>query len=319
MPKPEQVSAATPITESDVRAAIEAAGYPLEVKLFHEFAVNEMDPVLGHRMRVRDDTGSGDPTSREIDLLASVRTSIVGDGQVSAFNVTAVIDAKLLHEPARFVAVVGDQPSEHERRVARSYFFGRPSFRVLLQDEGSYSDCFIGEAGVADALDPLSAGTFCVHWAIVKREQKNQFEAWAKHDEGFQDAIKTVVEAAVWNERSFSQFSLGLGDNATPVPDLRIYCPTIIVGTPTLYMYDVKDGSISQTDWLMLRMNFDVGGHVVNRVVDIVATGGVPGMIARYKAAKELGKATLAQHGNSLRAVVWAQRRRERKSQRPEE
>jgi hypothetical protein len=73
-------------------------------------------------------------------------------------------------------------------------------------------------------------------------------------------------------------------------------------------MYDVKKRSLAPTDWLMLRMNFEVGGAIVNRIVDVVSEGGVAKMIARYNDARQLGVAALGRHGGVLHDIQTQRR-----------
>jgi hypothetical protein len=309
MGKKEAEERRKPISDTELTAALEASGFPLELKLFHQFAAAGMDPVLGHRLRVREPV-EGKPSSHEVDLMARVDASLPGIEYSPHAAAIALIDAKKLHDPARFVGIVGEAPTLIERRVMRSFFFGCPSFRVTTGRQEAYGHLFIGDGGFSESLDLLTGGPVCAHWTIVKREKDEdggypaRTNGDGKEQNRYYQAMHTLVSMAVWNERESSEHSAGLRPDTRPLPQIMVYCPTLIVDTPSLCMYDPKTGQLEQVDRLMIRMMYDVDNAVHSRIVDVVSTGGVAAMIERYKATGDLMRLGLARQGGALNAIA---------------
>jgi hypothetical protein len=290
---------------------IQASGYPLEMALYDQFEQAGMDPSLGLIMRLRDPGGDATST-HEIDLTARVGHNNTSGQFLAHAGATAWIDAKQLHEPARLVGILGVQPTQHERRANRSIYEGCPSFQVLDRQEPN-TTLFLGAGGFSEALDPLSDAPLCVHWGIAKPDANGQ--NWklggdggalppGVRDDRFYQSMSKLVAAVVWHERDTSEFfENGVDQNMSPMPSLAINCPTLIVDTPSLPLYEVKAQSIKHVDWFMLRWGAEINGKIHYRVIDIVTTAGVPAMIARYKKTAEALKEALTKHQHAFRAA----------------
>jgi hypothetical protein len=298
-----------PLTDVELIKVIQASGYPLEMALYDEFEQAGMDPALGLIMRTSAPNGTT-TTTHEIDLMARLGKPKILGKLIATASVTAWIDAKQLPMLAHFVGILGVQPNPHERRVNRSIYSGCPSFQVLEREEPN-TQLFIGPGGFSETLDPLSDNApLCVHWGIAKPDGSGQnwklsgdggaLPAGVKDDRFYQSMSK-LVAAVVWHERETSEyFENGVDVNMVPLPALFVLCPTLIVDTPTLPVYDAKTQTITHVDWFMLRWGAEINGKVHYRIIDIVTRAGVQGMIARYKKTEEALAAAIAKHGNAL-------------------
>jgi hypothetical protein len=304
-----------PLTHDEIKNALEKSGYPFELKLFDAFCKAGMTPALGARFHSRA-SKEDEASSHEIDIIARVDTHQVGFGQHSRASALALIDAKKLHEPSCLVGLLGVQPTQHERRVMRSFFYGCPSFRVMTGRQEDYGHLFIGQEGVSESLDPLSAGPLCAHWARVRREPNGNIKAGGDGPEqdGYWQTIRTLVEVALWNERQSSEHAHSLGVDVGPLPELNVYCPTLIVETPTLYLYQPLTGELTETNWFMLNVSLEVAGSIHNRVVDVVSASGVSEMIERYKETGIRFDAALSKHSAELRRIAIALREHEKEA-----
>lgn len=298
-----------PLTDAELIKIIQASGYPLEMALHDEFERAGMDPALGLIMRTSEPNGTTTST-HEIDLMARVgKPKILGE-VVATATVTAWIDAKQPPAPSHFVGILGVQPTQHERRVSRAVFEGCPSFQVLEREEPN-TQLFLGPGGLSEALDPLSDNApLCVHWGIAKPDAQGknwklsgdggQLPAGVKDDRFYQSMSK-LVAAVVWHERETSEFfENGVDVNMVPLPGLFVLCPTLIVDTPSLPVYDAKTQTVTHVDWFMLRWGAEINGKVHYRIIDIVTKAGVPDMIARYKKTEEALLAAITEQGRVL-------------------
>jgi len=318
------------ISDTELLEAIEASGYPLELSLYQEFQAAGMDPTLGARLRSR--SPGSEQSTHEIDLMVRVHHAEAHPegGYASSLLLTGLIDAKKLHAPARFIGLVGEQPTTHEFRVSRSYFSGCPSFRVLSDRAENYSDLFIGEGGLSRGFDPLNDGKFCVHWGIAKRDgngvatvrgdgSKESNTPSAFKEERYWQSMANLVACTVWHEREGSRFMESADLDAGPMPRIDLCFPTLIVDTPSLEIYDPSTKKLEHVDWFILRTSFEVEGEVHTRLIDIVTTAGVPAMVKRYKDAAALMLEAADRNGPALRGVGLAHRMRaaDARKQRP--
>jgi hypothetical protein len=297
-----------PLTDPELIKVIQASGYPLEMALYEQFDKAGMDPALGLIMRTSEPNGTTAST-HEIDLMARVGKPKILGQLIASATVTAWIDAKQPPAPSHFVGILGVQPNQHERRANRSIFEGCPSFQVLEREEPN-TQLFLGSGGLSEALDPLSDNApLCVHWGIAKPDGNGVWKLSGDggqlltgvKDDRFYQSMSKLVAAVVWHERETSEFfENGVDLNMAPLPGLFVLCPTLIVDTPSLPVYDAKTQAVTHVDWFMLRWGAEINGRVHYRIIDIVTTAGVPAMIARYKKTEEALMAAITKHGHAL-------------------
>jgi hypothetical protein len=129
------------------------------------------------------------------------------------------------------------------------------------------------------SLDALSEGLpVCHQWAVVHRKDGKP-EHKAEHLGDYWDDISNVVEAAEW---LLHEDSIG----CVPLIRMGLVLPTLIVGTPSLHLFDVNTQELRQTDQLILAGTFDLGGgRAETRLVDVVTANGLAAMISRYRKA----------------------------------
>lgn len=297
-----------PLSDTDLIQVIQGSGYPLEVSLYEQAEQAGMDPSIGLLMRLRDPEGEIAST-HEIDLMARVGFHETFGDMPAHAGVNAWIDAKQLHEPGRFIGILGVQPNQHERRVSRSFYTGCPSFRVLQRVEPNIG-LFLSDGGVSEALDALSTAPLCVHWGVAKPDGQGTWKLSGDggplppnvKDDRFYQSMSKLVAAVVWHERDASEFfENGTDVNLSPLPSLAVQCPTLIIETPSLPLYDAKAKSLTHVDWFMLRWGAEINGNIHCRIIDIVTVKGVPEMIARYKKTEQALREAFPKHARALR------------------
>lgn len=277
------------LTEEKIREAIRRSGYPLEIRLAKQFEDAKMEPILGWRV------GSPrTPNLRDMDLLVALNEpriyEVFEENQkvtgVLQMSMHAMIQVKGMPAGMAFVGFPWRQPTTHEARVMRSFTGGCPASRARSYDFGWNAISTGGDDSVIAALDPLNeSATVCHQWSVVHmpggRKAANSgipAEYRAEHLTDYADDISNVAEATEWLLR----------ERTTPSKDGQVsfIYPTLIVGTPSLYLFDVHSGTLRTTDWLIYEGTFDFGeGRAETRYVDVVTEAGVPKMIERHKRA----------------------------------
>jgi hypothetical protein len=276
-----------PLTEAEITGALQLSGYPLEIRLLQTFTDAGLDPSIGHRFIV-----GGHDQSCEVDVIVRARESL--EGHAGQVHLTALIEAKQLIERRVFVGFKWRQPSTHEMRVMRCRLSGRPTCRVVSQglpEDELVQMMLAGASPVGGAFDGMNEAPVCPQWAYVQDNKdtssKLQHKFVASQDKEHRKSFGRLVEATTWLEENSADF-LTRTPGKPPMLRVEIISPTIVFGTPSLYMYDPITRALEETDHLILQQMWDAGGQVHVRYVDVVTEGGVTNMITRYKAALAL-------------------------------
>jgi len=300
-----------PLTHQDIKYAINASGYPLEVELFHYLAKEGLDPILGFRTALVD----GGPT-KEIDLITHLGKHTVEDGLFASVAVRTYIGVRRLHAPSAFIGVVGAPPTPHEYRVTRTHFStALPSAGYLAGlGDGGLMQLLHGGSRPNDWMDPLIEAPACVHWAVVERTKDGP---WAGGDKQIWEDIDLVVRASHHMGREAAEYRVSQphARSAFPSPDIRYDFVMLLLDTPSLYLYDPQTSALSECQWLALHRLFEVGSNqLASRVVDIVTKPGLAQYIAALKQVVPAISERLYPHLRTLQAGaaeqfrLWDQR-----------
>lgn len=268
-----------PLTDDDVRDALEKAGYPYELRLYEKFRELSFDPSLSQRFI----PGEGEP-SVEIDLMARWMGGLRDfAGHV---HLTAVIEAKKLGSRKAFVGIRGEQPSEHDYRVTRGRFTGRP------HDQGSRAMvqlAFGGREEIGRALDPLNAVPTCRHWAIVRdgtdKSVKPPREVpMAERDDDLRNSLRALLAVSTWLDE---QHAIDPTRGSDRMLRITLHIPTLVIcgGDPgdRLFVYDAKTREAQPTRWLVLDEAYEIRGRIEHRYVDVIVESEVDAMVDRYR------------------------------------
>jgi len=293
-------------TSEEIADALEAAGYPLELRVYRQFDDAQMAPVLSFRYRADE----ADPHTKEIDVLARLNAGgkfVDGEHQAPAtISLWIPTEVKRVHNGA-FVGIRGKDPSKLQRRHERSVAAGVPSWKVLGSRYDTARDVFIGDGGIAESFDLVNERPYCVQWATVKADKSERRFA-GTHDVGCADDLQRLVRSSALLAREitnrFLQFNVeGV---ATVCPDVTLLWPLLVVDAP-LYVYDPAERSLHQTEWFTLRVGADLGGRPYEQPIDIVSAAGVPTIISKYLATGQRLSEWLATKANVLAGAAHGQ------------
>lgn len=276
MGKPSDV----PLTESEIMAAIQHSGFPLEIRLLQAFQDAGFDPTIGMRFI----PGEGEK-SAEVDLMARCRAPLTEyKGQV---YLTALIEAKQLGQRVNFVGIRWKQPDAHSMRAMRIRFSGVPTCQVLANSSSSGKLVQLmlgGDDPIARALDPLNEPNVCPHWAYARETKPNSPNSHieARKEDDARESFAKLVRVTTWLERDNASF-LASRAGKSPTLRLQILAPTIILATPHLYLYDPVTQTLEKTDSLILQEMHEFGGTVHARYIDVVTESALPTLMDRYR------------------------------------
>jgi hypothetical protein len=258
------------LSDEKLRELILAAGYPLEMRLFHQLWDAGFSPVHGHRVSVGEET-------REIDLLTQRTEGIATKGQ---FCLRMLIEAKKLHAPRCFVGFLGDQPNVFELAMGRAHVSGSPSWNI--GHGGGTVPSYAGESGYLGALKPLCLVPYCVQWGSVCERKQGRLEL--AHDDTIHDDLEKTVRATLGLELEITNL-INSRDTIEPFPLQMIHFPMLVLDTPTLYLYDVRNDALTRATWLILRVNLELDGRMATRFVDIVTESSLETVLTAHQEA----------------------------------
>lgn len=266
--------------------AIQKSGYPLEVDLFHVFKEKGMPATLGMRLKV-DEGADEVPEIGEVDLVASLKGAVPLDDQKLTHYALSVFTAvKLLHAPAQFVGILGEQPDDSAEALARAHYAGLPSFGHGAHSPAQPTEAhrlFATSGELCDTSGPLHGAPHCPHWAVVSRRQlkgRQDWEAFAKGDTEFYRDMKHLVGArAYWAER-LSKLLLGKPKGTSPFT--TFVALLLVVGTKEIFVYDPQKRSVRGVPRLVVQQTYQVGARTCQAAIDVVTPAEVPAMIERY-------------------------------------
>ncbi len=287
----EDVAKSGDIKPHEAQAALEAAGYPLEMRLYHHLSRAGFTTRFGERARL-DAT-----TTKEIDVVAQLSFSASypenGHDRRGQLIVQVFVQAKKLHD-ACFTGMPGESRGHADARMGRvPRVGGLPSARVVLGQD--LKRLLFPPGNLLEPLDRLNDAPWCIQWSVTKRRPKdNERPYLTHHDEQVYEDLATLVRATAVRLQSISVRQLEKGLNGDPMPVLVLAMPVLVVETP-LYTYDVATGAIEIVDRLTLDLNVDHGAWVLNQAVEVVTPAGFDRMTQRWK---ELHLAMSERFGN---------------------
>lgn len=264
------------LSDNEITDALRLSGFPLEIRLLQQFDAAGFDPIVGFRLML-DEAGK----SVEVDVMAYATASLADyKGQI---YLKAMIEAKQLVDRRVFVGMKWKQPTAHEMRSLRIRLSGRPTCQVLSDGPGGQDliQLMLGGAEpVAAAIDSLNEGIVCSNWAYV--QDSKQFGVMALQDTEHRDSFAKLIRVVTALEEDTANH-LTRTPGKPPMLQLQILSPTIVLGTPHLYVFDPLTEQLERTPRLILQQMFEAGGRVHARLVDVVTETGLPDFIDRYR------------------------------------
>lgn len=295
-----------PIEEAEIHAALQTSGFPLEMRLMKFLHDRRMQPEIGLRVQI-DDEG----TTREVDLLAKAfvarRYKVTSSAETPTSRILSVllqmvIEAKSLEPGAAFVGFHWRGSPPENLRTSRTRFGGTPALDEM-DEKGPFKFLF-EPGGVATALDGLNHTPVCIQWAVIRRTKPgSEQKSYADHDESFWKGMDTIVRASR-TIRSIHTHSK-LEENHSL---LAFANPTMVIGTPHLFLYDVIGRTLARTPRLIVKRAFDVGDISDEYVVDVVTEDGMGELVDAYQeTAKDVLRAA-AKHRDQIHELGRQQR-----------
>jgi hypothetical protein len=289
-----------PLSEEEIKGAIEASGYPLEVVVWKEFLEAKFNADLGVRMQVRE--ASTGTFTADVDVVASLSLSVAraADGEEEAatrtsqvrwikslgrVEVGALVQCKKLHKPRRFAGIVPvTQPSPSQQRAYRARIGGVPHFGVFDEQPVSYGKFFLQSSEFGAALDVLQSPVVCVHSALVSRDGKHNPKA--DRDHGVWSDLETLALAEDHAARELTLTILEAKDTVA-LPAMRLLVPVLVLDTPTLVVYNPLATSLSQFDRFTLRHASEIRGKAASRYIEVTTLAALPSLIEQLRKVAE--------------------------------
>jgi hypothetical protein len=297
-PKPKPTG---PLTDDQIKGALQHSGFPLEIRLLQAFHEAGFDPVIGHRFI----PGDGEK-SAEVDVMAYAGAPLAN--HKGSVHLKAMIEAKQLPERKVFVGLKWKQPVPHEMRSMRIRFSGRPTCRVLCEGPNGQElvQIMLGPPGpIAEALDPLNEPIVCHHWCYVQDDSK--FEFVAEQDDRHLDSFSKLIRVVTWLEEDTA--AVFARRPSGELLRVQILSPTIVLGTPHLYIYDpLQPETLEKASSIILHQMHEAGGKVHGRYVDVVTEDGLPEFIDRYRRAAARLQVACDKHIGALLEITEKQR-----------
>lgn len=305
-----------PLTDQEIAVGLEAAGYPLELRIFEELRDRGMDPVFGFRSKVED----GDVPTKDIDILAREHIVIQrANGSPAFAQLKAMIAVKKIHDGAFIGFTSTEPPTSAEIRSLRARVGGLPHWRAIPQEGfDAYGEHFHGADGIGATLEGLHAGPICIQWTVVKRSEKHNGEARADQEKGVYDDVATTIRSSAIQARDVTLHLLSLGRDQSK-PNLHFFFPTLVLDAP-LRTYDPTTRTLTSVDALAVKVVMDTHLGVTPVLVDVVSSTALQAFVERYRAAGKamrawleanalvLGVAGVQQHDEHTEAVKERQR-----------
>lgn len=283
-----------PVTDAELVQIITASGFPLEFRLFHKLTDEGMDPIYGHRFSVGDET-------KEVDLLASVGEFVTQNERIIDIRLSSLMAAKKLHAPACVVGFLGEQPTTSEYRLGRVRIAGLPSFNIGFG--GGSTPPYVSEpGGFAEAIDPMCDVPVCVQWGSVT-EKSNRREL--DHPAPIFEDFEILVSASINLERELTEVMLSSDSGYRQV----IYVPVLILDTPDLILYDVKQNQLSRVGWFVLKLNLEFEGRMVSRYIDVITETHFPKYIEKLKEAHARLRTVIGREFSNIVMLGYAERK----------
>lgn len=266
---------------SEIMAAIDDGGYPLEVTLLHEFRDGDMHPQIGSWMP----TGPDGSEPRELDLIAQVDANSFKTDASIHVGIYFFIEAKNLGKTRCLVGIA--DPVMSETDLARN----------LGRFTGIYSQNGLPRTlpQIYAQLEPLAKGAQCVHWTMVSKPSGSK--AKAEMDNRYAESMRTVVKACHWHQVSWNEFSRKRGTKG----DLRIALPVMIVDTDELSVFEPASRTLRRVDKFHLVQGWDVGGKARWSPVTVVRAGAVGHFIREARKVQQ----GLERYLGADRSAIW--------------
>ena len=279
------------MNDEEIKGALKASGFPLEMRLLDAFHRNHVSAEIGPRVWTDDGEGS-----RELDLSTLIGATAGG----VEFAIRGLVEAKSLEPWAAFVGFVWDRPRDERLRELRRQFGGRPAFETVPELEGT-EDARI-KIALAEALDPLNEPTVCFQWTIARRTDAHPEGTTGRgHEDDHWQSFDTLVRGAKWADAVATR-----GHDVSPL--MLYHLPVVIVGTPKLYVYDaIKDDIHSIDEFLLYRDYETLSERVERRLVNIATEAAVPALIDRQRRALDRLGVAVGRHAVRLKEIAKAQ------------
>jgi len=259
-----------PPLPEEIQGALEAAGYPFELRVFSQLKARGMSPAFGLRMRV-DETAE----TRELDIRAHRLTQ----GSSALF---ALMQVKRLPEGA-LVGFLGEPPHKGWMRFQRARCGGTPSFWLSPATENMHGNIMTGDDGLGPAFDRFGVHPSCVQWCVVQRHRDKGRPLMADHPPGVWEDIATLVRAKTWTafDTSTRHLREPLLHGAVT---LYFWFPALVIDAP-LYTYEAGTRGLTPVERLTLSVSVDTVNGVAAEYVDVVSLRGLDSLVDDYIAA----------------------------------
>lgn len=304
---------AEPLSDAEIREAIEGAGYAVEIELLNEMKQAGFPGAIGIRYAVA-------PTKyQEIDLMGRLHAKArAADGAGPVFSVfTLLIQVKRPSGPAAFVGIRGNELPESDRLVPRLGLVGS----VMAEDaetEG-VADLIFGEGptptdgpskGLACSMGPFGALPTCVHWAIARRKKSElgNWVPWAAGEKGFFDDFEGLVQVREMQKANARERRLR---DRVYLPRVGQYVLCMVVDSPTLSLYDPVAGTLESVSELSISKGFDTVHGPVYPYIDVVARPAFRAYLERCKAAAALAHDVVKQRREEVIRITEALKQRD--------
>jgi hypothetical protein len=244
-----------PLTDDDIVLALQKSGYLLEVEVSNDFREEGLDTELGKRMRI------GDEQWKEIDVRAQSLYNVKDESHWAVGRVRTLLQLKRLHEPARFVGILGRQPNVPIAAINRCSIAGLPS---LGCGDDENPGLFFGEDGLVSLLGPLLSLPVCVHWALVQRNDKG--DPRAKAEFPIHEDLRTLICAGTIDDADFSLERR----RSSAKPCMSLTLLALMLDTPDLHVFDPASGQLRKEKMVSIHQVYDGPNGPIRGVIDVV-------------------------------------------------
>lgn len=287
---------ASPLSDDEIRQAIERAGYIVEVDLLNEMRSSKFPAGIGLRYAVAPGQ------FREVDLvgrlLGKVRSPNDGDPAVF-FSSNAYIQVKRPPGPAAFVGIRGGETDTFDDLTRRLALVGS----IMAEDLGErgVDELLIGRdelrskvpdgiaASLAECVTPLADLPRCVHWALVKRrrDEHQEWVAWAAGEQGFFDDFEGLVQVREMQKENARQRRF---HEPTYLPRLGQVMLCMVVDSEDLSLYDPITKAMVRTGAFSIYKGFDTSSGPTYALIDVIARPAFQAYLEKCKASHGLLK-----------------------------
>lgn len=299
---------ASDLSVSEIKEAIEGAGYAVEVELLALMKAARFSAAIG----VRHETEPG--TFQEIDLVGTLAGKVARDEQSGAaalfVRLTVLIQVKRPSGPCAFVGVLGEEkpgPPQDADFAARLGLAGS----IMLEDmaEEGVAELVLGNGlelapgterarTLAPCMEPFADLPRCVHWAIARRKQEGKdWIPWATGEKGYFDDLEGLVQA---REMQKVKERHRRTHERVYLPRLNQINLCMVLDAPELYLYDPFSKEVRAAQSFSLWKGFDTVNGARYAYVDVVTTAAFGDYLDRCRRATK----ALAAFAKSRRVEV---------------